>query len=288
MLTLESLSMSSTGNTFLAAQLKAPEPRLFTTDLVADRHMNIFQVPPSSSASVTRLFCIPHAGGGPSSFRGWSKDLSPEIEVSVVQLPGRERRYREPCYSNIELLVSDLTEAILPFIAERQKFAFFGNSLGGLIAFEVLHQIRSRSDLEATHLFVSASGPPHIPSLLPNIAHLKERDFIRKISERYGGISESILMDPSLLSAILPALRADFTMLEHYVRKQPRPLSCPITAFGGRFDRSLLPQTLELWKDQTHGVFKSIFLYECHLFVQSAREILIECIRETLLAADQV
>jgi len=248
----------------------------------------MFQIPPSNDPSAIRLFCIPHAGGGPSSFRGWSHDLAPEIEVSVIQLPGRERRYREACYRNLELLVCDLAEAVLSFLAEGQRFAFFGNSLGGLIAFETIHEIRHRSGNEPSHLFVSAAGPPHLPSPLPPIAHLADCDLARKISQRYGGISESVLQDESLLAAVLPALRADFFMLETYERKEIRPLRCPITAFGGKIDRSLPPSRLAGWKDQTLGGFNAIFLDENHLFVQSARGILTGCVRETLLSSRPV
>jgi medium-chain acyl-[acyl-carrier-protein] hydrolase len=243
----------------------------------------MFQNTPSLDRSVIRLFCVPHAGGGPSSFRGWSKDLAPEIEASVIQLPGRERRYREAPYQKLEVLVGDLADAILPCLSDGQRIAFFGNSLGGLIAFETLQEIYRRTGCEAVHLFVAAAGPPHLPPLLPPIGHLEDFEISRKISERYGGISPSIMGNEGLLAAVLPALRADFLMLETYERKAPRPLRCPITAFGGRFDRSLPPQKLAGWKEQTTSSFNAVFLDESHLFVQSSRKILTGYVRETLL-----
>ena len=39
-----------------------------------------------------RLICFPYAGGGPSLFRGWPLELSQQVEVCAVQLPGREAR----------------------------------------------------------------------------------------------------------------------------------------------------------------------------------------------------
>ncbi|MGB5041903.1 MAG: thioesterase domain-containing protein, partial [Nitrospira sp.] len=35
-----------------------------------------------------RLICFPYAGGGPSLFRGWPLELSQQVEVCAVQLPG--------------------------------------------------------------------------------------------------------------------------------------------------------------------------------------------------------
>ena len=244
----------------------------------------IVQNAPSRNRGVIRLFCVPHAGAGPSAFRGWKEQLGPEIEAIIVQLPGREGRFREEPYQSFELLVSDLAEAVLPFLGAGQRFAFFGNSLGGLIAFESLHEIRRRTGYEAAHLFVSATGAPQLHPVLPPMGHLGNRELIREVSERYGGIPLAILEDEDFLAAVVPALRADICMLEAYERAVPQPLSCPITAFGGKLDRTVPPAHIEGWRDQTTSSFTQVLLDEDHLYLQSAREYLTGYIRETLQA----
>jgi medium-chain acyl-[acyl-carrier-protein] hydrolase len=94
----------------------------------------IFQTVPSRESEAIRLFCIPHAGGGASAFRGWRESLLPEVEATVIQLPGREARFRERPYREMHHLVEDLAASVLPWLNPGQPFAFFGNSLGGLIA----------------------------------------------------------------------------------------------------------------------------------------------------------
>jgi medium-chain acyl-[acyl-carrier-protein] hydrolase len=242
----------------------------------------IIQNAPSRNRGVVRLFCVPHAGAGPSAFRGWKEQFGPEIEAIMVRLPGREGRFREEPYRNLELLVSDLADAVLPYLDAGQRFAFFGNSLGGLIAFESLHEIRRRTGYEAAHLFVSATGAPHLPPFLPPMGHLGNRELIREVSERYGGIPLAIFEDEDFLAAVVPALRADICMLEAYDRTVPQPLSCPITAFGGKLDPTVPLAHIEGWRNQTTSSFTQILLDEDHLYLQSARECLTGYIRETL------
>jgi surfactin synthase thioesterase subunit len=245
----------------------------------------MFQTPPSRDRQAIRLICIPHAGGGPSAFRGWKELLSPEIEATIVQLPGREGRFRDEPYQRLEVLVSDLTDALLPFLTGGQKFAFFGNSLGGLIAFEALHAIRRRTGLEAAHFFVSACGAPHLPPRLPPMGHLSDRELVRELADRYGGFPAEILDDEGFLAAMMPTMRADINVLEAYQRCAPQPLSCPITAFAGRRDKTVPADNIEGWSAQTTASFTSVFLDEEHLYLQSSRETLIAGIREALLAS---
>ena len=37
-----------------------------------------------------RLICFPYAGGGASIYRSWAEEISGDIEVCAIQLPGRE------------------------------------------------------------------------------------------------------------------------------------------------------------------------------------------------------
>src|ERR1700761_6803947 len=232
----------------------------------------MLQGPIASDRRAIRLFCVPHAGGGPSAFRGWRDLLRPDVEISIIQLPGREGRFAEKPYLSMELLVRDLTDAVLADLLDGQRFAFFGNSLGGLIAFETLHEIRRRVGYDATHLFVSAAGAPHLPPPLPPMGHLGDRELVKEVSARYGAIPAPILEDREFLAAMLPVLRADIRMLEAYVRRTLRPVSCPITAVGGTRDQTVPAQHIEAWREQTTSSFTQIFLDEEHLFLQSARD----------------
>src|SRR5581483_5831846 len=100
-----------------------------------------------------RLFCFPYAGGGASIFRDWSGRLPGHVEVCPVQLPGRETRFRESAFTHVSPLVTTLAESLRPKLD--RPFAFFGHSLGALVAFELSRRLLQDYELQPTHLFVS-------------------------------------------------------------------------------------------------------------------------------------
>src|ERR1041385_982226 len=89
----------------------------------------------SDSRVKLRLFCFPYAGGGTNIYRSWAAKLPPQVDVCPVQLPGRGHRIREASYTNVPTLTKALAEAIRPFL--NQPFAFFGHSMGAILAFEL-------------------------------------------------------------------------------------------------------------------------------------------------------
>ncbi|HJW11291.1 MAG TPA: alpha/beta fold hydrolase, partial [Albitalea sp.] len=89
-----------------------------------------------------RLYCFPHAGVGASVYRQWHAALPPEVEVCAVQLPGRENRLGEPALTRIADIVQALVLAIEP--QSNLPFAFFGHSMGAVVAFELAHALARR------------------------------------------------------------------------------------------------------------------------------------------------
>src|ERR1700753_1881001 len=100
-----------------------------------------------------RLFCLPYAGGGAQIYRGWGQILPAGVDVWPVPLPGRGSRYKEKPYQSFEALVSDVSEAMRPFIDI--PFCLFGHSLGALVSFELAHRLREEHDGEPRHLLVA-------------------------------------------------------------------------------------------------------------------------------------
>ena len=108
-----------------------------------------------------RLFCFPYAGGGASSFLPWKPLLPDYISLFPVQLPGHEERYGEQAVTDIDELCKRLAEALCPYFTS--KTAFFGHSMGGLLAFRLaLHLVREGM-AAPVHLFLSAASSPIPP-----------------------------------------------------------------------------------------------------------------------------
>ena len=75
---------------------------------------------------------LPLRGGTAAAYRGWHSAVVP---VCAVQLPGRANRYAEPCIEGCAELVRAVPAALVPL--RDLPAAFFGHSLGVIVAFEV-------------------------------------------------------------------------------------------------------------------------------------------------------
>src|SRR5882672_4385247 len=82
-----------------------------------------------------KMFCFPFAGGGASVLRDWAKLFPPEVQVCLVQYPGKESRMRESPFRQLMPLADSVVHGLLPHL--HPPYAFFGYSMGAIVAFEV-------------------------------------------------------------------------------------------------------------------------------------------------------
>lgn len=226
-----------------------------------------------------RLFCFPYAGGSASIFRGWSERLPAEVALYPIQIPGRETRLLEPPFTRLDALIPALAQALRPHFG--MPFAFFGHSMGALVSFELARYLRDHQDPTPLHLFASGRRAPQIPSADPPIYHLPEAEFLQEV-RRYNGTPDGVLENAELMQVVLPALRADFTMLETYAYRPGEPLTTSISAFGGLEDRRVPHDSVAAWREQTRGDFRLRMLEGDHFFLHSARDLLLDYLAEDL------
>jgi medium-chain acyl-[acyl-carrier-protein] hydrolase len=227
-----------------------------------------------------RLFCFPYAGGNATVFSAWQQALAPDVEVCAVEYPGRWRRLREPPIANLNLLVEKTLEGLGGLFNSR--FAFFGHSLGSLVAFELTRTLRRRGRTGPEHLFVSARPAPQRPTARPPIHHLPQEQFIVEVGKRYRALPTELQTDPELLALLLPALRADIAAVETHVYKDEPPLSCPITAFAGSDDSLMNSDDLTDWRLQTSAAFASYQMPGDHFFVNTCAARVMPIVRAAL------
>jgi medium-chain acyl-[acyl-carrier-protein] hydrolase len=194
-----------------------------------------------------RLFCFPFAGGSGHEFRQWGRQLD-TVDVYGVLYPGRASRYATPLIDNIAGMVSAVQQELAAF--QDKPFAFFGHSLGGLIAFELTRSLR-RAGLPLPQLLcVSAGDAPHLLPLPPILHNLPDKAFVDAIRD-FGGTPEVVLEHQELLAMTLPILRADIKALETYQYQEEDPLNIPLYAVGGLVDTVVKRENILAW--QQHG-----------------------------------
>jgi medium-chain acyl-[acyl-carrier-protein] hydrolase len=226
--------------------------------------------------AANRLFCFPHAGVGPSVFRGWADQLSSDTEVCLVQIPGREGRLREAPYSSIGALLPGIIEEMSALLD--RPFAFYGHSLGATIAYECALGVRRNLQLEPVHLFAGASQAPHLPWKHSPMRALPDDEFLSEMAKRYGALPAEVIADPEMRALVLPILRADISMIEKYVHLQESPLICDVTVFGGVKDHMVQRHELEAWQQLTSGRFRLQMLDGSHLFLKTHKDHLLHSI----------
>ena len=217
-----------------------------------------------------RVYFFPHAGGSASTYL-WGRHFPADIEVSAVQLPGRESRFLEAPVTAMESAVDELAPTILSTVD--LPFAFFGHSMGALLAYHVARRLAEDGSPLPQRLYVSARRAPHLGDREP-IHLLPDAEMLARL-----GDSRIAQLDPELREMILPILRADLTMCETYRYAPGPPLPCPITAFGGRDDELADESEIVAWRLHTSAEFEVRIFPGGHFYQRGNEQLLAQHIR---------
>jgi medium-chain acyl-[acyl-carrier-protein] hydrolase len=237
---------------------------------------NWFVCPQANPGAEMRLFLFPYAGGGPAAFWKWSSGFPDQIETWIAHYPGRGSRYNEEPAKKMSGLVQGIFQAI-PSLLDK-PFAFFGHSLGALVAYELAHALHQNNLQHPIVLFASACSAPHLPDPHPPIHSLPDLEFVKTLRE-LKGIPDEIANQSELLELLLPTLRADFEIVENYqYNPSEQPLTCPIVAFGGIDDPHVHREHVEAWTSQTSSSFKSIYYPGDHFYLNVANDEVVQSI----------
>lgn len=230
--------------------------------------------------AAVRLYCFPHSGGSAGEYVRWS-DWLPGIEVWGLQLPGRGPRLAEEPY----LCVDALVEAMVDSVAFRPPFAFFGHSLGAVVAFETARALRDRGGPKPEALILSAYHAPHLPSTTPEVHRLPDAQLWPIVERQFGELSPELHDDPDFRQLILAYHRADFEMIETYRYAEGPPLSVPVTVVGGTEDYP--EDMLRAWRRHTTGPFAMQLFTGDHFYLRKQRDALLRFITSILANRSQ-
>lgn len=223
----------------------------------------------SRGAAGLRLYCFPHAGAGAWWYRAWARSLPASVGLSGVRWPGRERLVTQPAFREFGALVSWLMEALKPRLGD--PFAFFGHSLGALVAFELARALRRCGLPQPRLLLVSGHRAPQQPPRQNPIARLPEPEFVQRL-QHLGGTPPEVFAEPELRRIFLPLLRADFAAWESYTYRPEPPFEFPICAYSGEGDPLVSPPEVEAWQAQTRGPFRMRLFAGHHFYLQAGGE----------------
>jgi len=229
----------------------------------------------------TKLFCFPYAGGASAAYNSWKPLLNPGIQLRAVELAARGRRMREANYETIDQAVDDVFSLIRDELRQG-PYAFFGHSMGSMIAYELAYKIRDNGLPGPDHIFFSGRAAPNISrENKRRLHHLPSEEFKKEMLDM-GGTPKEFFEHPELLEVFLPLLKGDFRLTETYTHaKKDAPLQCAITIFNGKQDEDTGDE-IEAWKIHTVKECDIHYYEGGHFFIQDDVNAVLDIINNTL------
>ncbi|WP_405591117.1 thioesterase II family protein [Streptomyces sp. NBC_01190] len=212
-----------------------------------------FRVIRACPAPRLRLVCFPHAGGTANFFRTWARLMPDDAELLAVRYPGRADRLLEPPAREMAELSGPIADACADLSGA--PLVFFGHSMGACVAFEVAARLRARPGGHGPGaLSVSGrAGPGGTRS--ERLADTSDEKLIAELTAMSATTAE-VLADRELRELVLPAVRADYRLIEDYAASAPtRFLDIPVLAYYGDQDDQVDEESVKTWSGVTGAGF---------------------------------
>ena len=197
-----------------------------------------------------RLYIFPHAGGSADFYVPFSRAFCTEMKRIAVQYPARRDRRGLPPSTSIPTLADQICNMLTPLDEPSDHIAFFGHSMGALVAFEVALRLASAGNPIAA-LFVSACAAPG--RLSQKYFDERSDDDVLKLAADLTGISPEFFDDEKFVARILPTVQSYRSIADY--SPTGATLSCPIYAFTGADDILATHDDVLAWSNRTTSEF---------------------------------
>ncbi len=225
------------------------------------------------------LYIYPHAGGSASFYVPFARTFTTDIKRIAVQYPGRRGTHDLAAFTSIPELADRVCKTLSPADAPEGPIAFFGHSMGGLVAFEVARRFEAAGNPVAA-LFVSACAAPgkigyeYIPE--------SDRGLLDAVSEMTG-VNPEFLENEEFAAKILPTLRG-FKAISNYDCPSDATVSCPIYAFFADDDEVATHEKVAPWSGRTTAEFTIREFPGHHFYLNDHLPALVKDIEDKILS----
>lgn len=91
-----------------------------------------------------------------------------------------------------------------------------------------------------------------------------------------------VFEDPGLRELVLPAIRADYRLVDAYPAGPRPPLDCPVYGYTGHDDPEVTPEQMRGWAETTQGAFRLRVLPGGHFYLRAEEAALLADMRDVL------
>ena len=220
------------------------------------------------------LYIFPHAGGSATFYVPFAKAFSADIQRVAVQYPGRRDRGLTQLPS-IPEFADEIFTMMGPTAPTDRPVAFFGHSMGGLLAFEVALRFQSAGHPIAALFVSSCAAPGHI-----RYKELQgsDRDILNVVAQ-VTDTNPEMLANDEFAATILPTLQS-VRAIAAYTRAPEVTVSCSIHAFVADNDIIVAEENMTAWSDRTTDEFSLQIFAGGHFYLNNNLPELVKNIEE--------
>jgi surfactin synthase thioesterase subunit len=210
----------------------------------------------------SKLYIFPHAGGSAQYYVPFANAFTSDIKRIAVQYPGQRGIHDLGSFTGIPDLADRICQMLSPLDQSDGEVAFFGHSMGALVAFDVARRFEAAGSPIAA-LFVSACAAPgrigyeYIPG--------SDRGLLNAVSEMTG-VNPEFLQNEEFAAKILPTLRG-LRAIANYECPPDAAISCPIHAFLGDDDEVATYEKVAPWSARTTSEFTARVFTGHHFYL---------------------
>jgi surfactin synthase thioesterase subunit len=201
------------------------------------------------STDVDALLIFPHAGGSANDYAPFSRAFTTPMKRVAVQYPGRSGGHDVTDLTSISALGDEIHAMLAPKIAD-MRVAFFGHSMGGLIAFHIAHKLQSAGNPVAA-LFVSGSPAPGHGGY-DYLHQGSDADLLGMVASMTG--TDTAFVGGRFGATVLKTLR-NYGAITSYRAAPGETLACPIYAYAAVDDTAVAYESIAAWQDFTTADF---------------------------------
>ncbi|MBO1255102.1 thioesterase [Alteromonas sp. 5E99-2] len=236
-------------------------------------------IPKPQPNAQLKLICFPYAGGSISTYTSWAQYLPENVELCIVQLPGRGQRMFEKPHTNMQAVINELISVLPQYI--KSPYIVFGHSLGSRIAFELMLTLHNLNLPLPEYFIASGSRSPDSSLNKKNIFHLPNDEFIHEL-EKLNGTPKAVLENKELMDLFMPLLRADFELVDTYCYLGTAKLNCQITILGGIDDTDISKEQLANWQQFFIPTVNIHMIPGNHFFIDNQKEHCLEKVNDII------
>lgn len=209
------------------------------------------------------VYCLPPAGVDAQCFDALaslalraSNTLSVDdtVDVRVLDLPVTQYPTRRRALRTLESVVDHLAEQVLSTL-RTDRYVVLGESMGGLLAYELYHHMAARRAPLPSALVVSSVSAPHLPAR--SRVALDDAGLVR-FAQALGSLPAWVLAGPGWVQPYIGVLRDDVAMCQSYHHRPRTPIPVPLHVFVGHDDWFVPLAAAHAWRELGDDVRVSV------------------------------